>query len=349
MTGRRQRWQGLESTRGPAQQIDAQPYACAGLATLALYMLIPLLCKPRDRAGVVTVRSDIRDVATRTVTWQVPDRISVIAEIGINHNGDLPLAKELIDVAVECGCDAVKFQKRTVDIVYPRELLDSQRESPWGTTQRAQKEGLEFSREQYDEIDRYCRERGIAWSASAWDIPSLDFVESFAPPFHKIASAMLTHRAFIEAVARKQRLTLISTGMSSLVDIDWAVSIFEESRTPFVLLHTVSTYPSPESDLNLSMIHSLRDRYDVPVGYSGHEASVSPSLVAAAMGAVVIERHITLERSMYGSDQAASIEQNGLRQLVNIIRKVPAMLGTGVKDWAPGEREVAQKLRYWET
>ena len=298
---------------------------------------------------MVSLRPEIADVTTRKVPWQVPDHISVVAEIGINHNGDLDVAKKLIDVAVDCGCDAVKFQKRTIDIVYPKQLLDSQRESPWGNTQRAQKEGLEFSREQYDEIDRYCRERNIAWSASAWDLPSLDFVESFEPAFHKIASAMLTHRTFVEAVASKQRLTLISTGMSSLVDIDWAVTTFEASQTPFVLLHTVSTYPSPESDLNLSVIHSLRDRYGVPIGYSGHEASVSPSIVAAAMGAVVIERHITLERSMYGSDQAASIEENGLRQLVDVLRKVPAMLGTGVKDWAPGERDVARKLRYWES
>lgn len=310
---------------------------------------VDLVHEARFGVEVVTLGLSIQDVSTRRVTWQVPNHISVIAEIGINHNGDLDLAKKLIDVAVDCGCDAVKFQKRTVDLVYPKDVLDSPRESPWGNTQRAQKEGLEFSREQYEEIDRFCRERGIDWSASAWDVPSLDFVEGFEPPFHKIASAMLTHRTFVEAVASKQRLTLISTGMSSLDDVDWVVATFKASRTPFVLLHTVSTYPSPESDLNLSMIHSLRDRYDVPVGYSGHEASVSPSIVAAAMGAVVIERHITLERSMYGSDQAASIEENGLRQLVNMIRKVPVMFGTGIKDWAPGEREVARKLRYWES
>jgi N-acetylneuraminate synthase len=285
----------------------------------------------------------------RFVTWQVPNHITVIAEVGINHNGDMALAKQLIDIAVETGCDAVKFQKRTIELVYTAEVLDSPRESPWGTTQRAQKEGLEFSFEQYQEIDAYCRDRGIAWSASAWDIPSLDFIEEFNPPFHKVASAMLTHQAFIEAVASKGRVSLISTGMATFDIIDEVVEVFKAAGTPFVLLHTVSTYPSPEADLNLSMIHTLQERYGVPVGYSGHEPSVSPSVVAAALGATVIERHITIDRSMYGSDQAASLEQSGLRQLVTIIHKIPTMIGTGEKDWAPGEREVAEKLRYWET
>lgn len=279
----------------------------------------------------------------------LPDYIPVVAEVGINHNGDLSTAKRLIDLAVDAGCDAVKFQKRTIDLVYTPQVLDSPRDSPWGTTQREQKQGLEFSHEQYHEVDVHCRERGIAWSASAWDVPSLEFVEKFDPPFHKIASAMLTHDLFIQAVASKRRLTLVSTGMASLDVIDGVVERFRDAETPFILLHTVSTYPSPEADLNLSVIRTLQDRYGVPVGYSGHEPSVSPSIVAAALGAVVIERHITLDRTMYGSDQAASLEENGLRQLVNVIRKVPAMLGSGVKDWAPGEREVARKLRYWET
>jgi N-acetylneuraminate synthase len=285
----------------------------------------------------------------RSVKWQLPGLISVIAEVGINHNGDLALAKQLIDIAVDSGCDAVKFQKRTIDVVYTAEVLDSPRESPWGATQRAQKEGLEFSRAQYEEINAYCQDKGIAWSASAWDIPSLDFIEEFDPPFHKVASAMLTHRAFIEEVASKGRTTLISTGMATLEIIDEVVEVFKKVGTPFVLLHTVSTYPSPEADLNLSMIHTLHERYGVPVGYSGHEPSVSPSIVAASLGASVIERHITIDRTMYGSDQAASLEENGLRQLVSVIRKIPAMLGTGEKDWAPGEREVAGKLRYWES
>jgi N-acetylneuraminate synthase len=290
-----------------------------------------------------------RAVPRIAVNWQRPEYVAVIAEVGINHNGDMELAKRLIDIAVDTGCDAVKFQKRTVDLVYAPEVLGAPRESPWGTTQRDQKEGLEFSREQYQEIDAYCRARGIAWSASAWDIPSLEFLEEFQPPFHKVASALLTHRSFIEAVASKGRVTLISTGMATYDIIDGVVEVFQSAGTPFVLLHTVSTYPSPEADLNLSVIHTLQERYGVPVGYSGHEPSVSPSVVAAALGATVIERHITIDRSKYGSDQAASLEANGLRQLVATIRKIPAMLGSGEKDWAPGEREVAGKLRYWET
>ena len=285
----------------------------------------------------------------RHVVWQFPAHIMVIAEVGINHNGDIALAKQLIDIAVDTGCDAVKFQKRTIDVVYPADVLAAPRESPWGSTQRAQKEGLEFSLAQYQEIDRYCRERGIAWSASAWDLSSLDFIEEFEPPFHKIASAMLTHAEFVRAVAEKGRLTFISTGMATFEILDEVVEVFRTAGSPFVLLHTVSTYPSPDLDLNLSMIHTLHERYGVAVGYSGHESSVSPSVVAAALGATVIERHITVDRSMYGSDQAASLEENGLRQLVATIRKVPAMLGTGIKDWAPGEFEVAGKLRYWES
>ena len=284
----------------------------------------------------------------RNVNWRQPEDIFVIAEVGINHNGDMSVAKQLIDMAVDTGCDAVKFQKRTIDLVYTAEVLDASRESPWGNTQRDQKQGLEFTVEQYQEIDRYCRDKGILWSASAWDIPSLEFLERFNPPFHKIASAMLTHRPFTEAVASKGRLTLVSTGMATIEIIDEVVGIFKSAGTPFVLLHTVSTYPSPESDLNLSMIHTLLERYTVPVGYSGHEPSVSPSVVAAVLGATVIERHITIDRSMYGSDQAASLEANGLRQLVTTLRKIPEMLGTGVKDWAPGEKAIAEKLRYWE-
>lgn len=288
-------------------------------------------------------------VPTKQVSWQTPDYVTVIAEVGINHNGDIELAKQLIGIAASAGCDAVKFQKRTIDLVYSEEQLSSPRESPWGATQREQKQGLEFGLEEYREISRYCESLGIAWSASAWDIPSLDFVESFHPPFHKVASAMLTHEQFLREVASKGRPTLVSTGMATIDIIDDAVEVFQSAGTPLVLLHTVSTYPSPETDLNLSAMHTLRERYQVPVGYSGHEPSVSPSVVAAALGAAVIERHITLDRSMYGSDQAASLEENGLRQLVSTVRKIPMMLGSGEKNWAPGEREVATKLRYWES
>ena len=277
-----------------------------------------------------------------------PEYIPVIAEIGINHNGDLQTARDLIDLAARTGCDAVKFQKRTIDVVYPSEVLDSPRESPWGTTQRDQKNGLEFGEAEYREIDRLCRDVRMDWSASAWDLPSLTFIESFSPPFHKIASALLTHTAFVAAVADLKRPTLISTGMATYQTIDAVVAIFRAAGTPFTLLHTVSTYPTAEEELNLALIHSLRQRYSVPVGYSGHEPSVSPSIVAAALGAQVIERHITLDRAMYGSDQAASLEESGLRQLVSTVRKMPDLIGNGIKDWAPGEREVAAKLRYWE-
>lgn len=279
---------------------------------------------------------------------QRPTRIPVIAEIGINHNGDVGIAKQLVRLSHEAGCSAVKFQKRTIELVYSEAILNSPRESPWGTTQRDQKLGLEFSFEEYQEINDYCLELGIEWSASAWDVPSLHFVESFSPTFHKIASAMITHLEFVKAVADLGRLTLLSTGMASLVDIDRAVDIFSSSKAPLVLLHTVSTYPTPEEHLNLSVIQSLHERYGLPVGYSGHEASVSPSIVAASLGAVVIERHVTLDRSMYGSDQSASLESNGLRQLVAVVEKIPMLLGNGQKDWAPGEHEVASKLRYWE-
>jgi N-acetylneuraminate synthase len=278
-----------------------------------------------------------------------PAYIPIVAEIGINHNGDMGIARDLIAMAKRCGCDAVKFQKRSVDVVYAPHVLDAPRDSPWGTTQRDQKNGLEFNSEEYGEIAGICRDLDIEWSASAWDIESLEFVESFNPPFHKIASALLTHRDLVEAVAALGRPTLISTGMATTDIIDDVVDRFRRDGTPFALMHTVSTYPTPESDLNLAVIQTLRRRYEVPVGYSGHEPSVSPSIVAAALGAQVIERHITLDRTMYGSDQAASLEESGLRQLVATVRKIPRLIGSGVKDWAPGEEDVAAKLRYWET
>ena len=272
----------------------------------------------------------------------------IVAEIGINHNGDIDIVRRMIDVAVSSGCDAVKFQKRTVDIVYSQAVLDQERESPWGQTQRDQKLGIELSPDDYRWINDYCAEQGILWSASAWDLESLKFVEAFRPPFHKVASAMLTHESFIEAVAGLGRPTLISTGMIDLERLDPVVSLFKSEGTPVVLLHSVSTYPANEADLNLMMMRTLRKRYDLPIGYSGHEASVSPSIIAVASGAKVLERHVTLDRSMYGSDQSASLEESGLRQLVSSVRKIPVVMGDGVKRWVDGEREVAAKLRYWE-
>ena len=307
---------------------------------------------PNNHLGVTEVRLSLESLFRQSDESTSGEEnvleIPVIAEVGINHNGDLSIAKKLIALASDSGCYAVKFQKRTLDIVYPEDILDSPRESPWGTTQRDQKEGLEFSRSDYEEIDAFCREIGILWSASAWDLPSLHFVESFKPAFHKIASALVTNIEFVEAVASLGRVTLMSTGMTTVEDIDRAVEIFHRANTKVILLHTVSTYPTPEEDLNLRTIQSLSERYGLPVGYSGHEAAVSPSIVAAALGAVVIERHITLDRTMYGSDQAASLEPDGLRQLVSVVNKVPVLLGSGQKNWAPGEKEVAGKLRYWE-
>jgi N-acetylneuraminate synthase len=283
----------------------------------------------------------------QTKPWPIPQRVLIVAEIGINHNGDLDVAKRLIEQAKAAGCDAVKFQKRTIDIVYPAEVLRQPRESPWGTTQRDQKEGLEFGGIEFNAVDAYCRNLGIDWLASAWDIPSQEFLRKYRLKYNKVASAMMTNLPFLDEVAGERRPTFLSTGMCTFDDIDQAVSIFKRANCSIVLMHTVSTYPAPEKDLNLQLINTLRERYGLPVGYSGHESSVSPSIMAAMMGAVAIERHITLDRAMYGSDQAASLELAGLLNLVATIRKIPNCLGDGIKRMAPGEESVAKKLRYW--
>ena len=234
-------------------------------------------------------------------------KIFITAEIGINNNGDINLAKKLIDAAVMAGCDAVKFQKRTVDKVYTKEYLDGPRESPWGTTQRAQKEGLEFGKAEYDTIDAYCREKGIEWYASAWDVDSQIFLRQYELKYNKIASAMLTNDALLETVAEEGRYTFIATGMSTYEEIDHAVEIFQAHHCPFELLHCNSTYPMQDADANLKLINELRLRYQCAVGYSGHETGTFVSTLAAAMGITSIERHITLDRTMYGSDQKESI------------------------------------------
>mgnify|MGYP001332726604 CR=1 FL=1 len=220
--------------------------------------------------------------------WPIAQRVMVIGEIGINHNGDLHIAKQLIDMAKNAGCDAVKFQKRTVEIVYPPELLDSPRQSPWGTTQRDQKMRLEFGKSEYDEIDRYCQEHDLHWFASAWDVPSQHFLRQYNLRYNKIASAMLTHLDLLTTVAEERRVTFISTGMSTYEQIDAAVDIFRQQECPFVLMHTVSEYPAHENALNLRVLHELRCRYNAPVGYSGHEVTVMPSVIAAAMGLSLI-------------------------------------------------------------
>jgi len=280
--------------------------------------------------------------------WPIPRRLFFIAEIGINHNGRVDIAKQLINQAKAAGCDAVKFQKRTIDIVYSPALLAQKRDSPWGTTQREQKEGLEFGQDEYEEIDAYCGQLGISWFASAWDIPSQHFLRRYNCLYNKVASAMATNLPFLKEVASEKKPTFLSTGMCSFEDIDLAVDVFRTADCPIVLMHTVSTYPTAESDLNLSVINDLRERYALPVGYSGHETSVSPSIMAAMMGAVAIERHITLDRAMYGSDQAASLELPGLLNLLGAIRKISESIGDGVKRVLPAEELVAKKLRYWQ-
>jgi len=269
----------------------------------------------------------------------------LIAEIGINHNGSLDIAKQLIDGAVDAGFDAVKFQKRTIDKVYSQEMLDSPRESPWGTTQREQKMGLEFGLEEYQEIDRYCRENGIAWSASAWDIDSQYFVREFDVAFNKVASPMLANKPLLHEIASEGKKTFISTGMARLEEIDEVVELFRDEDCPFEILHCNSTYPMREEDANLRCIPMLKERYGCDVGYSGHESSLlKVCTTAVALGATSLERHITLDRAMYGSDQAASVETHALRDFVETVRKVPLLLGTGEKVITPDEMDVREKL-----
>ncbi|HPU29880.1 MAG TPA: N-acetylneuraminate synthase family protein [Syntrophorhabdaceae bacterium] len=271
--------------------------------------------------------------------------IFFIAEIGINHNGDLGIAKELIKVAKDAGCDAVKFQKRTIELVYTKEFLDSPRESPWGKTQRAQKEALEFGYEEYKEIDRYCKELGIEWFASAWDLESQKFLRQFNLKYNKIASPMLTYEPLLRMVAEEKKHTFISTGMSTLEEIDRAVEIFREAGCPFELMHCVSTYPIEDEDANLKCIITLRERYKCNVGYSGHEVGLAVSYAAIALGITSLERHITLDRAMYGSDQAASLEPAGLRMLVGAVRKIEKAMGDGIKKVNAKEVPISKKLR----
>ncbi len=273
--------------------------------------------------------------------------VFVIGEIGINHNGSVDLARKLIDMAKSCGCDAVKFQKRTLDIVYTQEFLAAPRVSPWGNTQREQKEGLEFGKTEYDEIDAYCKEKGIAWFASAWDLESQKFLQQYDLPYNKAASAMITYVPLLEMVAAEGKHTFISTGMSTYEEIDAAVNIFRQARCPFTLMHCVSLYPCPDELCNVRMVETLRRRYQCPVGYSGHEVGILPSGLAVGFGAGAIERHITLDRAMYGSDQSASLEKRGLEYLVRDCRAVADILGGGEKSLNSSEAEVAKKLRYF--
>jgi N-acetylneuraminate synthase len=271
----------------------------------------------------------------------------VIAEIGINHNGDIEVAKKLIDVAAAANCQAVKFQKRTVEVVYPAEELARPRESPFGMTNGDLKHGLEFGLEQYREIDRYCREKGIAWLVSCWDEASVDFIDQFDVPCYKIASASLTDDNLLRYTRAKGRPILLSTGMSTLEQIDHAVEVL--GRQDLILLHTCSTYPAEYGELNLRVITTLRERYGIPVGYSGHETGLSTTISTVALGACVVERHITLDRAMWGSDQAASVEPQGFMRLVRDIRLVEMGLGDGVKRVIEREVPIMKKLRRVDT
>jgi N-acetylneuraminate synthase len=268
------------------------------------------------------------------------------AEIGINHNGDLEIAKKLIGVAVEAGCDAVKFQKRAIEKVYSKAVLDTPRESPWGKTTREQKLGLEFEKAEYDIIDQYCKEKNIEWYASSWDIDSQLFLQNYNLKHNKVASAMLTNHKLLEIIAKERKPTFISTGMSTMDEIKDAVRIFEKYDCKFSLQHSNSSYPMKEEEANLNCITTLQKEFKCDVGYSGHEVAGYLICVSAViLGAKSIERHITLDRSMYGSDQAASLEPMGLKRVVNDIRRIEAILGDGEKRVWSSEIPVMKKLR----
>ena len=271
--------------------------------------------------------------------------IFIIAEIGINHNGDMSICKELIDIACESGCDAVKFQKRDIDKVYTAEFLESYRESPWGSTQREQKSGLEFGVDEYKEIDLYCKEKGIEWFASAWDLNSQNFLQQFNCKYYKVASSMIVYEDLLKKISKEGKHTFISTGMTNYDDIQKAVDIFTRANCSFELMHTVSTYPMKDENANLNLIKTLKEKYQCNVGYSGHEVGLAISYAAATLGISSLERHITLDRSMYGSDQSASVEPSGLRQLVGAIRKIEVAMGDGVKRFLEDEVPIAENLR----
>jgi N-acetylneuraminate synthase len=270
----------------------------------------------------------------------------IVAEIGINHNGDIKNVKKLIDLAVDAGCDAVKFQKRTIEKVYSKKVLDTPRDSPWGTTQRQQKKGLELSEKEYKIIDNHCKKKQIEWFVSCWDTESQIQMRKFKTKFNKVASAMLVHKKLLKLIAEEKKLTFISTGMSTIKDIEEAVKIFKKYKCPFELMHTNSTYPMPLEDANLNVIITLQKKFKCNVGYSGHETTpyLLP-IIAVTLGATSVERHITLNRAMYGSDQAASLEKAGLKRMVRDIRKISTVLGDGKKSIQDTEISVQKKLR----
>lgn len=268
----------------------------------------------------------------------------VIGEIGINHNGDLSIAKRLIDVAVMAGCDAVKFQKRTPEKAVPPEYKDVKRDTPWGImTYLEYRYRVELGFEDYTEINRYCIEKGIHWFASCWDEDSVDFIEQFDPVCYKVSSASLTDYSLLEKMKNTGRVIILSTGMSSMEEIDTAMNLLGTDRT--LIAHSTSVYPCPAEELNLRMILTLQKKFDCPVGYSGHEVGLQATLAAVTLGAAFVERHITIDRAMWGSDQAASVEPWGLMRLVRDIRVIEKALGDGIKRVYPSEINARQKLR----
>lgn len=273
--------------------------------------------------------------------------VFLIAEIGINHNGDLQIAKKLMDAAFACGWQCVKFQKRTPEICVPEHQKNMLRDTPWGEmTYLEYKYKVEFNEKEYNYIDKYCKEKPILWTASVWDIPSLEFILQYNVPFIKIPSAKLTESELLSVAAKSGKTIILSTGMSTVEEIDEAVNLLEKhSKGNYVLMHTNSTYPTPPKDINLSTLKFLRDRYNCLVGYSGHEFDLEPSVIAVALGAKIIERHITLDHNMWGSDHFASLEVHAMDLLRKRISEVDMVLGDGTKKLTPKEMEVRQKLR----
>lgn len=273
----------------------------------------------------------------------------LIAEIGINHNSSVKLAKKMIDLAKDSGFDAVKFQKRNPDISTPESQKLKIRNTPWGDiTYLAYKKKIEFGLKEYKEIDRYCKKLKIMWFASAWDVDSLKFLKKFKLKYNKVASAMLTNLDLVKAIAKEKKLTFISTGMSTMQDIQKTINIFKKNKCKFVLMHCVSQYPCPEEKLNLKMILTLKEKFKCDVGYSGHEKTVSPSIFAYFLGANYIERHITLDRSMWGTDQAASLSSEGMLNLTKILKKSSITLGEGRKTISKEEKKMLEKFKYWK-
>ena len=273
----------------------------------------------------------------------------LIAEIGINHNGSVELAKKLINLSKKYNFDAVKFQKRDLDICIPEKQKGQIRNTPWGEmTYLDYKKKIEFNEKEFQEINNYCKKIKIDWFCSAWDANSLKFLKKFKSKYNKVASAMVTNLNLLNLIAKEKKLTFISTGMSSMKDIVKAIKIFRKNKCDFVLMHCVSNYPCQEEDLNLNVILTLKEKFKCKIGYSGHEPSVSPSYAAWFLGADYIERHITLDRTMYGTDQAASLSEQGIRELTSLLSKFPKILGDGKKKISNEEKKLIPKFRYWK-